>query len=331
MNNSLFDSKLTETSDINLKIEYLLQLDTNSLKNIYSKLKANIQISELNSYQIAAANHPYTENPLDSEYKPLPNTPINTSQQATNHPIQKENISIHNPSIMDTTKVPIVLDGHRKQPPGNTYIPSFCAFCKCAIVSKTNLTKQQIYKDLAYTCTDCEQAIYKANLLAEPKTQKSSFRAQEHPDCSACGHSLEKNYLNTLCDRYHTSHLVCYKCNIPLYNLGSCYRDPKNSKKFYCQRDYLLKFAPNCYKCKLQITQDDMITSLGQTYHATCFTCSVCNNIFGNDVCYEYNGEPLCERHWHAKNKTICKICDGVIKDKCIIIDNVKYHYDCLI
>ncbi|OMJ16436.1 Paxillin-like protein [Smittium culicis] len=118
---------------------------------------------------------------------------------------------------------------------------------------------------------------------------------------------------------------------IPLYTLGEYFVDPTDPNKYYCDRDYLQRFAHLCFKCELPITVSEMIVSLDRTYHPACFVCSDCQLPFEKDLCFEYKGYPLCERHWHNKNGTICPICDGIIKNKCVIFDGYKYHDDCFL
>ncbi|KAJ1673455.1 Transforming growth factor beta-1-induced transcript 1 protein, partial [Spiromyces aspiralis] len=159
--------------------------------------------------------------------------------------------------------------------------------------------------------------------------------ANQQPDtmaavCEVCRESLGEEYLSVHGCKFHVSHFVCHHCQIPLYALGGYFRDPNNGKRFYCQRDYLQRFSPRCQSCNMPITTGEMTVALGLKYHVECFVCTVCRSPFIGDVCYERDGKPLCEWHWHVQNGTLCAECGKSIHSRCVIVRNKKYHVDCV-
>ncbi|KAJ1896189.1 Transforming growth factor beta-1-induced transcript 1 protein [Coemansia sp. IMI 209127] len=147
--------------------------------------------------------------------------------------------------------------------------------------------------------------------------------------CDSCHEPLGEEYVNVLGRRFHAMHFVCDDCSIPLYALGGYLQDPNGGEKFYCQRDYLQRFSPACHACSVQITSGEMAVALGRTYHSDCFVCSICQSPFIGDVCFEHDGQPLCEWHWYIQNGLLCTECGGIIKNQCVLTRGKKYHQAC--
>ncbi|OMJ09993.1 Paxillin-like protein [Smittium culicis] len=234
-----------------------------------------------------------------------------------------------------------------------------CAFCKDRLEQNELFLNSINFNGIAYICTKCDLMIYNYNKMEylnnfNSKTEVSNINDKfkkmaigsedilddyefinsdrfKNYECHDCKMKLKSTYLNVNNQRYHIEHFNCSDCKIPLYTLGEYFVDPTDPNKYYCDRDYLQRFAHLCFKCELPITVSEMIVSLDRTYHPACFVCSDCQLPFEKDLCFEYKGYPLCERHWHNKNGTICPICDGIIKNKCVIFDGYKYHDDCFL
>ncbi|KAJ1933149.1 Transforming growth factor beta-1-induced transcript 1 protein, partial [Linderina pennispora] len=197
---------------------------------------------------------------------------------------------------------------------------------------------------IGYCCVNCEGVlnVEETNVTPMPnranagefestQTLNEYFQpAHSAPTvCEACQEPLGDEYINIQGRRFHVMHFVCHDCRIPLYALGGYLQDPVGGEKFYCQRDYLQHFSPNCHACAIPITSGEMVVALGRTYHSECFVCSICQSPFVGDECYEHDGQPLCEWHWYIQNGRLCVECGAIIKEHCVMTRGKKYHQQC--
>ncbi|PVU99168.1 hypothetical protein BB559_000936 [Furculomyces boomerangus] len=291
----------------NMNIEKILEYETQSLKDIVKTLEN--RINELSTTMIQNGKN---------DFNPFRRGSEAYIRQSTNN-FPEKHPDLNNQLASDNGYPE---KSNKKADENNLYNYIECGFCQKIIeiaqVKASNIDP----KSIVYCCSECERKLTNIKKTATPNSDMNV--------CVECGQKVGKTFLNIYGFRYHTQHFVCYDCRLPLYTLGGYYCDPNNKRKFYCQRDYLQRFALTCNKCNLQITLGDMVTLLGKEYHSSCFTCTTCRLPFDNDVCFDYKNEPFCERHWHSKNGTICNVCDGIIKGKCVLIDGIKYHPDCV-
>lgn len=229
--------------------------------------------------------------------------------------------------------------------------PVVCAYCGTNLDDgpATSVSKANLANEIGYCCVNCESILSETATNAtagplihggsdedgyfdapeEPSQKQQQQPEQKNTDCDKCGQPVGEEYVNVLGRRFHTTHFVCEDCGIPLYALGGYLQDPSGVEKFYCQRDFLQRFSVSCHACSVQITSGEMAVALGRTYHSDCFVCSICQSPFIGDVCYEHDGQPLCEWHWYIQNGLLCPECGGVIKNKCVYTRGKRYHQAC--
>ena len=99
------------------------------------------------------------------------------------------------------------------------------------------------------------------------------------------------------------------------------------------------KYPPGegpCRACGLEVTGKRMFSKkeneLSGQWHRGCFKCIECDIKFNKHVpCYILGDEPYCQKHYHEKNHSICKVCLNFIEGECLENDKVeRFHVDCL-
>lgn len=99
------------------------------------------------------------------------------------------------------------------------------------------------------------------------------------------------------------------------------------------------KHAPGegpCRSCGLEVTGKRVFSKnyneLSGQWHRDCFRCIECGLKFSKKIsCYILYDQPYCQCHYHQKNNSICKTCDGFIEGECLENDkNERFHVDCL-
>lgn len=99
------------------------------------------------------------------------------------------------------------------------------------------------------------------------------------------------------------------------------------------------KHAPGegpCRSCGLEVAGKRVFSKnhneLSGQWHRDCFRCIECGLKFSKKIsCYILDDQPYCQCHYHQKNNSICKTCDGFIEGECLENDkNERFHVDCL-
>lgn len=73
-------------------------------------------------------------------------------------------------------------------------------------------------------------------------------------------------------------HKQCFQCNTCRKSLASGGFFSKDNI-YYCTTDYQKLFGTKCAACK-QYVEGEVVSTMGNTYHQKCFTCSRCNQPF---------------------------------------------------
>lgn len=77
-------------------------------------------------------------------------------------------------------------------------------------------------------------------------------------------------------DKYfHKNCFQCIKCNKSLAVGGFFSKD----SNYYCVADYQKTFGTKCAVCQ-QYVEGEVVSTMGNTYHQKCFTCTKCNQPF---------------------------------------------------
>lgn len=73
-------------------------------------------------------------------------------------------------------------------------------------------------------------------------------------------------------------HKQCFQCNTCRKSLASGGFFSKDNT-YYCTTDYQKLFGTKCAACKRYV-EGEVVSTMGNTYHQKCFTCSRCNQPF---------------------------------------------------
>lgn len=109
---------------------------------------------------------------------------------------------------------------------------------------------------------------------------------------------------------FHERHLRCRHCREPIKG-----NPVEHNGDVYCERDYTALIAPKCAACRNAI-QGETIYALNTTYHKECFACMACGASFPDKSFYVFGNEPLCKRHYHKRNNSLCGTCDDPIEGR---------------
>ncbi|XP_035784474.1 actin-binding LIM protein 3-like isoform X1 [Anopheles albimanus] len=109
--------------------------------------------------------------------------------------------------------------------------------------------------------------------------------------CSKCQKKCSGEVLR-VSDRYfHKTCFQCTKCNKSLATGGFFSKDGL----YYCTLDYQKNFGTKCAACN-QYVEGEVVSTMGNTYHQKCFTCSKCKQPFKSGSKVTNTGkEVLCE------------------------------------
>ena len=91
--------------------------------------------------------------------------------------------------------------------------------------------------------------------------------------CVVCGQAVRGAYMNLSGSIYHDSCTSCAMCRKSLFQ--EPFYDVPDSDKLYCEQCYISIAATKCHQCGQAIT-DGGITTMGKTYHSSCFCCGTC-------------------------------------------------------
>jgi len=118
---------------------------------------------------------------------------------------------------------------------------------------------------------------------------------------------------------------ICFSCGNPIKGKAH----PKNGH-VYCAKDYVMLFAPKCKKCQKPI-KGETVCALGNKYHKACFSCITCNKPFPDKSFYVFNNNPVCRRHYHQLNNSLCTKCDEPIEGPCAEVIEGRFHPNCFV
>lgn len=109
--------------------------------------------------------------------------------------------------------------------------------------------------------------------------------------CAKCQKKCSGEVLRVGDKHFHKSCFQCSKCKKSLATGGFFTKEGE----YYCIPDYQKLFGTKCAACKLYV-EGEVVSTMGNTYHQKCFTCSKCRNPFqsGNKVT-NTGKEVLCE------------------------------------
>ncbi|KAH9270427.1 hypothetical protein BASA83_007426 [Batrachochytrium salamandrivorans] len=146
--------------------------------------------------------------------------------------------------------------------------------------------------------------------------------------CAVCGLAISRGGAGLRGKFYHSEHFVCSEpsCRRNLKGVVCFERD----NQLFCEKDYHVRFSPQCGYCKEPIKDNRVIEALGQTFHRAHFFCSHCGKTFGpEDTFQEYEGKAYCEEDFVMLFALKCSACHGSILEESISALGHKWHARC--
>ncbi|XP_058466451.1 actin-binding LIM protein 3 isoform X1 [Malaya genurostris] len=109
--------------------------------------------------------------------------------------------------------------------------------------------------------------------------------------CSKCQKKCSGEVLRVTDRYFHKTCFQCMKCNKSLATGGFFSKDGA----YYCTLDYQKLYGTKCSACG-QYVEGEVVSTMGNTYHQKCFTCSKCKQPFQSGSKVTNTGkEVLCE------------------------------------
>lgn len=93
--------------------------------------------------------------------------------------------------------------------------------------------------------------------------------------CTKCQKKCSGEVLRVAEKYFHKQCFQCHTCRKSLAAGGFFSKD----NTYYCTGDYQKLFGTKCAACKLYV-EGEVVSTMGNTYHQKCFTCSRCNQPF---------------------------------------------------
>lgn len=152
-------------------------------------------------------------------------------------------------------------------------------------------------------------------------------------DCHDCHKPITGRPVYAMRKAYHEGHLRCQHCRSPIQpSVGHV----EHAGNVYCPADFAQLFLPKCHTCTDPI-ESEAVCALDKNWHPECFGCQVCHDPFPDKSFYVFDNNPLCRRHYHEQNNSLCHGCDEPIEGPCAQIqpDNQsgnqldRYHPPC--
>lgn len=115
--------------------------------------------------------------------------------------------------------------------------------------------------------------------------------------CAACGGTEDENgdqeYTEFQGFLYHASCLKCSVCGCHLEEGMNIYTV---EGVLYCEQDYSAHVAPRCGTCSLSIVTGSLMRVGDMSFHADCFQCFICKQVFDEDAEFIIQSDRLYHR-----------------------------------
>lgn len=93
--------------------------------------------------------------------------------------------------------------------------------------------------------------------------------------CAKCQKKCSGEVLRVTDKYFHKTCFQCVTCNKSLAAGGFFAKD----NTYYCVVDYQKLYGTKCAVCQ-QYVEGEVVSTMGNTYHQKCFTCTKCNQPF---------------------------------------------------
>ncbi|XP_043245047.1 paxillin-like isoform X1 [Amphibalanus amphitrite] len=205
----------------------------------------------------------------------------------------------------------------------NTAVKGTCAACGQPIVGQVITALGKTWHPEHFTCSHCNMELGNKNFFERDGQPfcEHDYHQLFSPRCSYCRGPILDKCVTALGQTWHPEHFFCAQCGQPFGDAGFHERDGKA----YCRQDYFDMFAPRCAGCG-QPVMENYISALNAQWHSECFVCTDCKQTFANGSFFDYEGQPYCETHYHAKRGSLCAGCHKPITGRCVTAMFKKFH-----
>ncbi|XP_019904284.1 leupaxin isoform X1 [Esox lucius] len=204
-----------------------------------------------------------------------------------------------------------------------TVAKGHCASCGKVILGKIVTALGQTWHPEHFVCVVCKAELGTRGFFErEGKAYcDEDYKHLFSPRCGYCKGPITQNILTAMDRTWHPEHFFCSHCGELFGSEGFL----ENDGKPYCHRDFYHLFAPKCSGCG-QPVRENYLTAANGTWHPDCFVCSDCLKPFTDGCFLELDGRPLCSRHYHSRQGTLCGGCGEPISGRCISAMERKFH-----
>eukprot|EP01088_Endostelium_zonatum_P000173 TRINITY_DN1029_c0_g1_i2.p1 TRINITY_DN1029_c0_g1~~TRINITY_DN1029_c0_g1_i2.p1 ORF type:complete len:954 (-),score=394.42 TRINITY_DN1029_c0_g1_i2:125-2938(-) len=161
------------------------------------------------------------------------------------------------------------------------------------------------YHEPCFRCTNCNTEF--ENVYWEHKNMPycfPCFAKLEDMFCSKCDRGIkDSKYAHAAGKKWH---LECFKCTTCNKVFGkNHYMHPESGPdaKPYCKKHFYESKGLLCARCTKPVGDGDK-TSLGKSWHKTCWFCTGCQNPFGADGFFNVEGMPYCPKCKRSRRST---------------------------
>ncbi|KAI3632467.1 hypothetical protein MIR68_009573 [Amoeboaphelidium protococcarum] len=127
--------------------------------------------------------------------------------------------------------------------------------------------------------------------------------------CASCDLPILSNFVRQFGAVYHSECFCCNDCQKVVADRFFKFETDSGAVVALCETDYYKRKTLSCGKCGLALRKS-YINALGQKFHLSCFTCSMCDTVFGpNDTYYEHDNKIYCHLHYSQKCAEPCGGC----------------------
>ncbi|KAJ6655418.1 hypothetical protein lerEdw1_005415 [Lerista edwardsae] len=176
-----------------------------------------------------------------------------------------------------------------------------CAHCNQVIRGPFLVALGKSWHPEEFNCAHCKTSMAYIGFVEEKGALycEGCYEKFFAPECSRCQRKILGEVINALKQTWHVSCFVCVACHKPIRNNVFHLEDGDP----YCETDYYALFGTMCHGCEFPIEAGDrFLEALGNTWHDTCFVCSVCCESLEGQTFFSKKDKPLCKKHAHSVN-----------------------------
>ncbi|CAF2092191.1 unnamed protein product [Rotaria magnacalcarata] len=255
------------------------------------------QSKSVNNYQPVSSHSMPKPIPYDESHQ----QPSSIPHVSPAKPITTENASINKSSQEAAVIGPRIFKKGIKgsaslNPNDNINQVAICYSCGIRIRGPFISAMDRCYCVEHFTCSRCSTNLMECGFVEENGKLCCEFDFEQYlaPFCAKCGHKILKECIHALEKTWHPECFVCTACQREIGN-GSFHVKEGHP---YCINDYQRMFQVKCSGCEFPIEPGDKyLEAMGGTYHAECFTCTLCQVSLDGEAFVAKNNKPYCRQH----------------------------------